>query len=77
MRVWLSKPIYEVLPYYYMAAGLVVLSAAVYVNYWIWPLVCAAVGTLCLATGARVWWMRRVHRRRRRRNGDPLARTRV
>lgn len=67
--MWLSKPIYEALPYYYMAAGVTVLAAAVYLDYWIWPFLCAVVGLLCLGTGLRVWWLRRRHRRARRRLG--------
>ena len=41
--MWLSKPIYEALPFYYFAIGLVALLARLYVDYWYWPLICTVV----------------------------------
>ena len=36
-RVWLPKPIYESLPYYYLVAGVISLGAALYLDFWYWP----------------------------------------
>lgn len=62
--MWLSKPLYEALPYYYFAIGVVALAAPLYVDYWYWPAICAVVGLGSLAAGAIVWRKRRAHRSR-------------
>jgi hypothetical protein len=43
--MWISKPIYESLPYFYLLVGVISLSASMYVNHWYWP-------TICFVTGA-------------------------
>lgn len=60
--MWLSKPLYEALPYYYVVLGLLALGARLYVDYWYWPLICTIVGVGGLAAGAFVWLRRRRHR---------------
>jgi Flp pilus assembly protein TadB len=70
--MWLSKSIYEALPYYYFAVGLIVLAAASYLDFWLWPLVCIVVGLGCLGAGLAVWWMRRSYRRQRREHRSRL-----
>jgi hypothetical protein len=60
--MWLSKPIYELLPFYYVALGLIALIARVYVDYWHWPLICTVVGIGSLIAGLIVWMKRRDHR---------------
>jgi hypothetical protein len=35
--MWISKPIYESLPYFYLLVGIISLSASMYVNHWYWP----------------------------------------
>jgi hypothetical protein len=62
--MWLSKPIYEALPYYYVSLGLIALVGRLYVDYWHWPLICTIVGVGSLAAGAFVWVKRRDHRSR-------------
>jgi hypothetical protein len=52
--MWLSKPVYEALPYYYVALGATALLARLYVDYWYWPLICAVVGVGSLAAGVFV-----------------------
>jgi hypothetical protein len=64
--MWLSKPVYEALPYYYGLLGLVALAARLYVDYWYWPLICTIVGIGSLAAGVYVWMTRRNHRSRSR-----------
>ena len=63
--MWLSKPIYEALPFYYIAIGLVALLARLYVDYWYWPLICTVVGIGSLVAGLLVWLKRRDHRAER------------
>jgi len=62
--MWLSKPLYEALPYYYFAIGVVALLAPLYVSYWHWPAICTVVGIGSLVAGAVVWVKRRDHRAR-------------
>jgi hypothetical protein len=64
--MWLSKPVYEALPYYYGVLGLVALAARLYVDYWYWPLICTIVGVGSLAAGVFVFMKRRNHRSRSR-----------
>ncbi len=60
--MWLSKPIYEFLPYYYVISGLVALAASTYVDYWYWPTICLIMGFACLIAGLVVWLKRRDYR---------------
>ncbi len=62
--MWLSKPVYEALPYYYVVLGAIALLARLYVDYWYWPLICTIVGVASLAAGVFVWLNRRRHRTR-------------
>ena len=61
--MWLSKPVYEALPYYYVALGAAALIARLYVDWWYWPPICLGVGVLCIAAGVFVWLKRRSSRR--------------
>ncbi|RMF97073.1 MAG: hypothetical protein D6727_06325 [Gammaproteobacteria bacterium] len=65
MRLWLSKPLYELLPWFYMLAGLASLAGTVYLDYWYWPTICLVTGIACL-TGGLVIWLRRKDFRRHR-----------
>lgn len=61
--MWLSKPVYDALPYYYFALGAFALIARFYVDWWYWPAICSLVGVLGMAAGAivllkRVKWRR-------------------
>jgi hypothetical protein len=62
--MWLSKPLYEALPFYYMALGLIALIARLYVDYWYWPVICTVVGVGSLVAGSVVFMKRREHRAR-------------
>jgi len=62
--MWLSRPLYEALPFYYVALGLISLVARLYVTYWYWPLICTVVGIGSLVAGLVVWLKRRDHRAR-------------
>jgi hypothetical protein len=62
MQLWLSKPVYEFLPYFYMAGGLLALAASIYLNYWYWPTICLVAGLILLVGGLMVWLKRRDYR---------------
>jgi len=67
--MWVSKPIYECLPYFYLMVGTVTLFASMYVNHWIWPEICFVVGLGSLVGGLVVLLKRRDHRDLHRRGG--------
>ena len=51
--MWVSKPIYESLPYFYLLVGAVSLGSSMYLNYWYWPTICFVVG---LPASWLAWW---------------------
>ncbi len=65
--MWVSKPIYESLPYFYLLVGVLSLAASMYLNYGYWPSICFALGLLCLVAGLVVLLKRRDHRAHDRR----------
>ena len=68
--MWLFKPMYEFVPYFYLAAGFISLLASLYVNYWYWPAICTGVGMGCLVVGLVVWLKRRDYRQSRSRASE-------
>ncbi|MEM7502016.1 MAG: hypothetical protein AAF417_08230 [Pseudomonadota bacterium] len=60
--MWVSKPIYESLPYFYLLTGIISLSASMYLNHWYWPSICFALGLSSLVGGLVVLLKRRDHR---------------
>jgi hypothetical protein len=62
--MWLPKPVYEALPYYYLALGVLAIVVQLYVDYWYWPVICTIVGVGSVVAGAVVWVKRRGHRSR-------------
>jgi hypothetical protein len=62
MRIWLSKPFYETLPYLYVIAGVLLLLASLYLNYWLWPTIGLISGVLCLVLGLFILLRRREFR---------------
>ncbi len=65
--MWVSKPIYESLPYFYLVVGGISLGASMYLNHWYWPTIGFVVGLLCLVAGLVVLLKRRDHRDQDRR----------
>ena len=65
--MWVSKPIYESLPYFYLLVGALALAASMYLNHWYWPSICFALGLMCLIGGLVVLLKRRDHRAQDRR----------
>ena len=70
--MWVSKPIYECLPYFYLLSGAVTLAASMYLNHWHWPTICFVVGLGCLVGGLVVLLKRRDHRRTDSRTSEEL-----
>ena len=64
--MWLSKPIYESLPYIYLVMGACALGLSMYLNYTIG----FVIGFVCLVAGLVVLLKRRDHRADRRRGGQ-------
>ncbi|MEE8093936.1 MAG: hypothetical protein V3T47_06835 [Gammaproteobacteria bacterium] len=60
--MWLSKPLYESLPYYYIAVGFFVLASSFYLDTWYWPAILAGVGLAGMVAGLVVWLRRRGYR---------------
>ena len=69
--MWVSKPIYESLPYFYLVAGAIALAASMYLNHWYWPSICFFVGLASLVGGLVVLLKRRDFRRNDRRAAKP------
>jgi hypothetical protein len=60
--MWISRPIYESLPYLYLLAGALSLGASMYLNHGAWPTVCFVTGVVCLVGGLVVLLKRRDYR---------------
>jgi len=69
-NMWIAKPIYESLPYFYLLAGITSLGLSMYLNYWYMPTICFVVGLGCLVAGLVVLLKRRDHRVNDRRAGQ-------
>jgi len=68
--MWVAKPIYESLPYFYLLVGAISLAASMYLHYWYWPTICFVVGVLSLVAGLVVLLKRRDYRVTDRRVGQ-------
>jgi hypothetical protein len=62
--MWLARPVYEVLPYFYMLVGLGLLGAAWLVEANTLPSVFMVVGALSLMAGLVLWLRRKDYRTR-------------
>lgn len=65
--MWLSKPVYESLPYYYLVAGIAALGLGWFLDLGYWPEVCFAAGFIALVAGAVLLLKRRAYRASRSR----------
>lgn len=74
--MWLSKPLYELLPYGYLVIGVISLLGTLYVDWWYWPTIATFIGIGYLVAGLVVWLRRRDYRRSRERKmeiGDEVS----
>ena len=62
--MWISRPVYELLPYLYMLIGMGLLAAAWMVDMQVWPSVFLALGALSLMGGLVLWLRRKDYRTR-------------
>ena len=60
--MWLARPIYEVLPYFYMLVGAVLLGAAWFVSAEKLPGIFMGLGSLSLLAGIVLWLRRKDYR---------------
>jgi len=67
--MWLTKSVYESLPYFYIAVGGMSLIASMYLNHWHWPTICFVVGIASLVGGLVLFLRRRDARRYEQRGG--------
>lgn len=65
--MWLSKPVYESLPYYYVALGVLAGLGSFYVERWHWSTLLAAVAVPSLVGGLVLMLRRHGYRRSRSR----------
>ncbi len=63
--VRLSKPLYELLPYVYIASGLLAVAGSYFLARGIWAEIVLVLGLLCVVGGAVVLLKRRDARDRR------------
>jgi hypothetical protein len=68
--MWLAKPLYEALPYYYVAAGAACLAALPYLEHSNLGVIAGFAGVASLVAGLVVWLKRRGVRASRLRRGD-------
>ena len=67
--MWVSKPIYQGLPYFYLAAGIISLLASMYLNHWYWTTICFVLGIATLVGGLELLLKRRDYRQQNSRLG--------
>ena len=65
--MWLSRLVYESLPYYYIALGIAAGLVSFHVDGWYWPEIIAAGGASSLIAGLVLWLKRRDYRKSRSR----------
>jgi hypothetical protein len=62
--MWIARPIYELIPYVYMAVGAALIAAAWFLTVETVPGILAAVGSISLLAGIVLWLRRKDYRTR-------------
>ena len=62
--MWIARPIYELLPYVYMALGALLIGVAWFLKLETLPGILLAVGSLSLLAGIVLWLRRKDYRTR-------------
>jgi hypothetical protein len=62
--MWIARPIYELIPYVYMAVGAVLIGAAWFLKLETVPGILAALGSISLLAGIVLWLRRKDYRTR-------------
>lgn len=65
--MWLARPVYEALPYYYLGVGVAAVVVGLCVDYGYWAEGCLAAGFAALVAGAVLLLKRRAYRASRSR----------
>lgn len=65
--MWLSKPVYEQLPYYYLGLGAAAVAAGLVVDAGYWSDACLLAGLIAFVLGVVVLLKRRAYRASRSR----------
>ncbi|MCK6372301.1 MAG: hypothetical protein L6Q83_13440 [Gammaproteobacteria bacterium] len=65
MPFWLSKPLYEFLPYFYVLVGVLLIAASSALAAGLWRALGVVLALGFIAVGALLWWRRRTYRRSR------------
>ncbi|MFL6549865.1 MAG: hypothetical protein ACJ8OJ_14300 [Povalibacter sp.] len=60
--MWIARPVYELIPYLYIAVGLVLLGAAWLLNVDMLPGIFLLLGSLSLLAGIVLWLRRKDYR---------------
>ena len=60
--MWIARPFYELIPYLYMAVGLILLGAAWLINAELLPGIFLLMGSLSLLAGIVLWLRRKDYR---------------
>lgn len=62
--MWIARPIYELIPYVYMAIGALLIAAAWFLTIETVPGILAALGSISLLAGIVLWLRRKDYRTR-------------
>jgi len=62
--MWIARPIYELLPYIYMALGAALIGVAWFLQMETWPGILLGVGSLSLLVGLVLFLRRKDYRTR-------------
>jgi hypothetical protein len=62
--MWIARPIYELIPYIYMALGAALIAAAWFLTVETVPGILAALGSISLLAGIVLWLRRKDYRTR-------------
>ncbi|MEM7610803.1 MAG: hypothetical protein AAF270_03945 [Pseudomonadota bacterium] len=70
--MWVSKPVYEAVPYIYLIAGAALMGLSLYLDFGYWPTICLLLGVASLVAGLVIWLRRRDYRDRQSHLDDTL-----
>jgi hypothetical protein len=62
MALWLSKPVYELLPHFYALVGVLLAGGSRFLSGY-QAVFCLILGLGLVVAGTLLWWRRRVYRR--------------
>jgi len=73
-RIWLAPWAYELLPYFYIFAGIVAIVSSIYVSRWYWAIPFYLIfGGMCVHGGFVVWKLRQQFREKKFKKAKPAS----